>query len=86
MLVVWLFAGGLVGLLSAVSLRWTVARLHPGASWRAVILTAGGALLRWCLAAGLLIAALQRGIAPTLLAFAGLWLTRWSTVWWFNRE
>jgi hypothetical protein len=39
-------------------------------------------MLRWGLAAGLLITALQRGIVPGLLAFAGLWLARWGMACW----
>jgi hypothetical protein len=39
-------------------------------------------MLRWGLAVGLLVTALQRGIAPGLLAFAGLWLTRWGMACW----
>ncbi len=71
---------------NALTLRWTVARLHPNTPHRAVAWTTGGLILRWSLVAGLLIVALQNGIAPALLAFAGLWLTRWSTVWWLHRR
>jgi hypothetical protein len=39
-------------------------------------------MLRWGFAASLLITALQRGIVPGLLAFAGLWLARWGLVCW----
>jgi hypothetical protein len=39
-------------------------------------------LLRWALTAGLLTAALQRGVGSGLLAFFGLWLGRWATVGW----
>jgi hypothetical protein len=45
-----------------------------------------GAILRWSLVAALLTFALQRGIGPALLAFAGLWLSRWGTVIWFNAQ
>jgi hypothetical protein len=39
--------------------------------------------LRWTGAAVLLALALQAGVVPALLAFAGLWITRWSLViWW----
>ena len=82
----WLLAGGITGILSGLSLRRTVTGMDPGASGRAVILTMAGAILRWGLAAGLLFLALQRGIAPALLAFAGLWLARWGFVFWSSRH
>ena len=74
----WLFTGGVVGVLNGLTLWWTVARLRPGAPSLAVAWALGGAILRWGLAVGLLISALQRGIVPGLLAFAGLWLARWG--------
>jgi len=77
----WLFAGGAVGVLNALTLRWAVGRLRPAASRHVVLWVAGSALLRWGLVAGVLIAALQRGIVPGLLAFVGLWLARWSIAW-----
>ena len=83
-LVSWLFIGGAIGMLNGLSLRWTVARLHPDAPTHAAVLTMGGAMLRWVLTAGLLIAALQHGIKSGLLAFAGLWLVRWGMVYRFN--
>ena len=84
MLVSWLFIGGAVGILNGLSLWWTVARLHPDAPSSAASLAMGGAMLRWVLNAGLLIAALQQGIASGLLAFTGWWLVRWGTVYHFN--
>jgi hypothetical protein len=42
-------------------------------------------VLRWTTTGGVLIAALQRGIVPGLLAFAGLWLARWGMVYWLGR-
>ena len=82
MVALWLCAGGITGVLSGLSLRWTVGFLRPGATGRAVILTMAGAILRWVLTASLLIAALQRGAAAALLAFFGLWLARWGIVYW----
>jgi hypothetical protein len=78
----WLFTGGAVGVLNGLTLWWTVARLQPDAPCRAVAWALGGVMLRWGLAAGLLITALQRGIVPGLLAFAGLWLVRWGMACW----
>ncbi|HUX77325.1 MAG TPA: hypothetical protein VMY40_11860 [Anaerolineae bacterium] len=86
MVALWMLAGGAIGTLSGLTARWTVARLGPTAPGRAVSWTVAGAMVRWSLAAGLLIAALQRGIAPTLLAFAGLWLARWGIVYWWYRH
>ena len=83
-LVWWLFIGGATGVLNGLSLSWTVARLQPDASSDAAVLTMGGAMLRWVLTAGLLIAALQHGIVTGLLAFVGLLLARWGMVYWFN--
>jgi len=80
----WLFAGGSIGVLNGLSRRWTVARLRPDVPGQAVVWALGGAMLRWSLAAGLLVTALQRGVVPGLLAFAGLWLTRWGIVYWLN--
>ena len=84
MVVLWLFAGGAVGALSGLTLWRTVARLQPSAPGHAVAWVLGSTLLRWGLAAGLLIAALQHGILPGLLAFAGLWLARWGMVCWLG--
>jgi hypothetical protein len=80
----WLFTGGAIGVLSGLTLWWTVARLRPDASSYVVVLVLGGMILRWSLSAGLLVAALQHGIVPGLLAFAGLLLARWGMVYWFN--
>jgi hypothetical protein len=66
--------------LNSLTLWWTVARLRPNAPHRAVAWAVGSALLRWGLAAGLMMTALQRGVLPGLLAFTGLWLARWGTV------
>jgi hypothetical protein len=71
----WLLTGGAVGLLNALTVWWTVNRLRPGLPRsHALAWTLGGAALRWGFVAALLIAALQRGTGPALLAFGGLWL------------
>jgi len=80
MIALWLFAGLAVGALNGLTLWNSVARLRPDVSGRAVAWILGGALLRLGLASSLLIVALQRGILPGLLAFAGLWLARWGIV------
>ena len=80
----WLFTGGAIGVLNGLSLWWTVSRLRPNAPSHAAVLAMAGAILRWGLAAGVLIVALQHSIASGLLTFAGLRLARWGMVCWFN--
>ncbi|MDY7078274.1 MAG: hypothetical protein SXV54_15265 [Chloroflexota bacterium] len=80
MITLWLFAGLTVGALNGLILWNSVARLRPNAPPSTVTWVLGGALLRWVAVAGLLIVALQHGILPGLLAFAGLWLARWGIV------
>lgn len=80
MSLLWLLLGLAAGLLSGLTIRWSVSRMRPGTSLWAVISIVGGAFLRWTLAAGFLALALQRGIGPGLFLFAGLWLARWGTV------
>ena len=81
MAVVWLIAGALVGWVSILTQVWTVARLCPRMPRQGLWLLIGGMLLRWTLIAGLLSVALRQGIVAGLLAFAGLWVTRWVLVW-----
>ncbi len=82
----WLLTGGAIGILNFLTLCWTVAHFRPDAPRHAVAWAVGGALVRWSLAAGLLIIALRHGVLPGLLAFAGLWLGRWGTVYQSNRR
>ncbi len=85
----WLCTGVMVGVLNALTLRWTVARLQPGLTARALRQTWGGALLRWVITAVVLLAALRQGAVAGLLAFGGLWLSRWLLVvacWLSERE
>jgi hypothetical protein len=76
----WFPIGLIVGTLSGLTLRRTVGRLRPDTSLAAFPLVALGFLLRLALSAGLLTVALRRGVAPGLLAFVGLWLARWITI------
>ena len=76
----WFMIGIAIGVLNGLTLRWTVGRLRPDTAPASIPLIALGFLLRLALSAGLLIIALQRGIALGLLAFVGLWLSRWITV------
>jgi len=85
----WLCAGAMAGAVNALTLRWTVARLQPGLAPRALGQMWGGALLRWVISAVVLLAALQQGVMAGLLAFGGLWLSRWLLVvayWLSERE
>jgi hypothetical protein len=86
MIALWLLAGSAVGVLNGLTLLWTVARLRPEAALGALTGVAMGALVRLALVAALLVAALQRGIVPGLLAFAGLWLSRWSVLCWSRSQ
>ena len=80
----WLLMGGAVGTINGLTLWRAVARLRPTAPRRTVAWVTGSALLRWSLVTGLLTYALQHGILPGLLAFAGLWLVRWAMVCWLE--
>jgi hypothetical protein len=86
MAVLWLLAGGAAGTLNGLSLRWTVARLHPTASIRAVASILVGAALRWLLSTSVLLGALHHDVTSALLAFTGLYLARWTTVVWYHRH
>lgn len=76
----WPFAGGFVGVLNGLT-RWrTVSRLSTNAVTRSLVMVLGGMFLRLSLVTGLLMAGLIRGIVPGLLAFVGIWITRWAIV------
>ncbi len=84
MVALWLLAGGAVGALNGLILWWTVGCLRHDVPGSAVAWVLAGAMLRWTIVAALLIGALQHGIVPGLLAFAGLWLARWGMVYWLG--
>jgi hypothetical protein len=87
MSVVWLLVGAALGVVNGLILQQTVDRLSPETSANAVLGIMGGTAVRWGLIAGLLIVALHQGAVAGLLAFAGLWLSRWATViWWHVRR
>lgn len=80
----WPLAGGLVGIVNGLT-RWTtISYLSSAAVTRSLILVLGGMVVRLGFVAGLLIAGLKQGIDAGLLAFAGLWVTRWIIVVWSN--
>jgi len=76
----WLLAGLVVAVLNVISIAGTVSRLHPGGEGRALSLFVSGFVLRIALSALVLMAALQHSAAAGLLAFAGLWLGRWTVL------
>ena len=88
----WLPAGLLVGLLNVVSIARTVGWLRPeeGGSPKvappvaALSLIASGFVLRLILSALVLVVALRQSALAGLLAFAGLWLGRWTVLFWVN--
>lgn len=83
---VWPFAGGLVAIVNGLT-RWTtISHLSSGAVTRSLVLVFIGMFVRLGLVTGLLIAGLERGIVPGLLAFAGLWIVRWTIVIWSNAQ
>lgn len=84
--VLFLLGGSAIGTLCGLTIGWTVARIGTTTPSYAVFWTVTGATVRWGLAAGLLLWALQRGLTPALLAFAGLWLGRWGIVCWYHRR
>lgn len=74
----WFLAGAALGLVSLGTQRWSIRRLDMETQGQALLLVVGGMLLRVLLAAGLLLLAVQQGLLPLLLAFGGMWLTRWA--------
>ncbi|MGD2145975.1 MAG: hypothetical protein PVH41_04720 [Anaerolineae bacterium] len=80
----WLLAGGIVGTANTLTRWWTVSRLRSGMRVNPLSLAWGGFILRLALVTGLLSLGLSRGALPGLLAFAGLWLARWTTTIWLS--
>jgi hypothetical protein len=84
MIAVWFVLGGMLGALNVWSQWWTIIHLHPAAPSAAMRLVIGGAVLRWSMVVGLLVAALRQSSVAGLLAFGGWWLARWIAVIWLN--
>ena len=80
----WFIAGALVGLLNALAMSVAVRRLAPSAPARSLFELMGGTAVRWVCIAVLLAVALRQGSASGLLAFAGLWLARWTAIAWWS--
>ena len=76
----WLFAGGAIGVLHVLSVRLAVTRLQPRAPRRALAAVLGGAILRSALAAAVLAIAFHQGFTPGILALAGMWVCRWGAI------
>ena len=66
---VWVILGAACGMMSALSLEWTVVRLEPGRGWAVQIVL--GMLLRWAAAAVLLVFAVRTDWTAGLAAAAG---------------
>jgi len=83
---IWPFAGGLVAIVNGLT-RWTtISQLSSDAVTRSLVLVLVGMFVRLGLVTGLLIVGLKRGIVAGLLAFAGLWIVRWTIVIWSNGQ
>lgn len=76
----WLPIGIIIGTLNGLILRWTINRLRPDTALISLPLMTLGFLLRMGSITALLVFASQHGLAPGLLAGAGLWLARWISV------
>ncbi|MEJ5309757.1 MAG: hypothetical protein WHX52_08285 [Anaerolineae bacterium] len=76
----WLPAGFVVAVLNVASIAGTVSRLRPGGEGRALSLFVSGFALRLVLSLLVLMAALQHSATAGLLAFAGLWVGRWTVL------
>ena len=83
----WLLAGLLVGVLNVATIAGTVGRLqhndggvHPPLA--ALFTIMGGFALRLALSIFVLVVALRQSAAAGLLAFAGIWLGRWTVLLW----
>jgi F0F1-type ATP synthase assembly protein I len=78
----WLFAGLLVGALNVAAIAGTVSRLQRNGNVRALSSVASGFALRLLLSMLVLVVALRQSAAAGLLAFAGIWLGRWTVLLW----
>jgi len=76
----WLPAGFMVAVLNVALVAGMVGKLHPGGEGRALSSFISGFALRLVLALLVLMMALQQSAAAGLLAFAGLWLGRWTVL------
>jgi hypothetical protein len=80
----WLLAGGLIGMMNSLTRWWTVSRLRHEMRLPPLALVWGGVILRLALVATLLTLGLRQGMIPGLVAFAGLWVSRWGSAIWFG--
>lgn len=82
--IAWLLAGALVGIANVYSIARTVSRMRPDGRLYAVLVTVGGALMRFGLAVVVLSLALQQSALSGILAFVGLLVARWIAVYLLN--
>ena len=76
----WLPAGFVVAVVNVALIAGMVGKLRPGGEWRVLSSFISGFALRLVLATLVLMAALRHSAAAGLLAFAGLWLGRWTAL------
>ena len=87
MIFLWFMAGILTGIFSGLTQQWTVNQLHVNSTKKVTLLLIGGFFVRIALAGIVLFAAVQQGIIPALLAFAGLWFARWGlSLYWHKTQ
>jgi hypothetical protein len=82
----WLLAGLLVGILNVATIAGTVGRLGQGRDVRALSAVMSGFALRLALSILVLVVALRQSATAGLLAFAGIWLGRWTVLLWTNAK
>jgi hypothetical protein len=80
----WLLAGFLVGMLNVAAIARTVGQLRPDGNVRALFTVVGGFALRLLLSMFVLVVALRQSVVAGLLAFTGIWLGRWTALFWTN--
>lgn len=76
----WLLPGGAAGILTILTLWWTIQRLRPDTGDAIWLRVGVGYLLRLGIVAGLLIWAVSQGVGPLLWAFGGLMASRWAMI------
>lgn len=80
MLVVWFLAGMVTGCASAATQWWTARFIQRKSPHPVMVLVLGGSVLRWLVAAVVLVVALRQGVGAGLAALVGMMLPRWGLV------
>lgn len=84
MILIWLAAGISVGLVNALTIRFTVSRLGEDSSVRGLGRLIAGMFGRWIVAAALMAVALGRGMVEGVLALTGFGAARWVAILWWS--